>query len=279
MRYLLLTLMLLIAPAAHAANVYFDPQDTSAGIGTPFVIAVDIDAEEAVNALTIVMSIPASLTPIDVSDGNSVIPFWIEEPHFDEATRLLSFSGIIPNGYTGARGRLLTVTFVPTAADQGALLAFAPGTEAFVGAGMPAPLVADEFVLPIVRGKTNIVDVVPDTEPPEAFVPEVVTDPLLADGRTVLVFSTTDKGSGIAGYEVRESWFRGLGMHGWKAAKSPYVLRDRDRSNWIEVRAVDKEGNRVTASIPPERLPYEPFAATLLVILAVLGFWYVKRKR
>ena len=72
---------------------------------------MSIDAGKSINAIQAVLYIPQELVPIDISEGNSIINFWVEKPNFDEATRLLTFSGIIPGGFQGEKAPLLIVKF------------------------------------------------------------------------------------------------------------------------------------------------------------------------
>ncbi len=276
MRYLIL-LLLLCPMSASAATISFEPQDSSAGTNEPFVIAINLTSEEPVNALEIVLILPPSLTPIDVSDGNSVVPLWLVEPSFDEVTRTLSFSGVIPNGFSGEAARLITLTVIPHTTGTARLSVDASST-IYKGEGIEVPLQSEVLVLPIVEGKHTSIVAPPDDNPPEAFEPTIVVDPLLFEGKNVLVFSTTDKGSGIAGYEVRESWFSWSSTRGWRHAESPYLLRDQSRSSYIFVRALDKKGNVYTVTLEPQQLPLLlPMALIVVVLLVVLYAVYARR--
>ena len=65
--------MVILSPFfVEAASLSFEPQDSSAGIGEPFVVALNVTADEGVNAFEVVLDVPRALTPIDVSDGNSM---------------------------------------------------------------------------------------------------------------------------------------------------------------------------------------------------------------
>lgn len=278
MHTVLLAALLMFPTFVHAATVSFDPQDYASGTG-PFTVGVNLTADEGVNAIEVALLIPKELQPIDVSNGNSIILLWLTEPHFDEAKRLLTFRGIIPNGYVGTEGRLATITFAPQGSGIGTM-ALTAESRAYAGEGEPVTLVAQPLTLPVVIGKENIANTIPDTDPPETFTPIIVRDPQLAGGRATLVFSTTDKGSGIARYEVKEYWGVDLFPRaGWNEAKSPYVLHDQLRMSQVLVRAIDREGNTFTTSIAPSYPSSVIYITTLLLISCMLGFWYVRPSR
>ena len=86
-----------------------------------------------------------------------------------------------------------------------------------------------------------------DTIPPEAFEIELYQDPSIFGGKYFIVFSTTDKQTGIDHYEVKE------GKRKWQEAESPYLLGDQKLESIIKVKAVDKAGNERTVLIGPFR--------------------------
>lgn len=275
MRAFLLSLLFL-PTLASAATISFDLQDSSAGVGTPFKVAVNATADEYANAFSIALHIPEMLTPVSVSDGNSVILLWVDAPHFDETTRTFSFSGVIPNGFAGEEGRLLTLTFIPTVPGE-ARITLLPESRAYAGEGEEVMLLSSPISFSVVAGKENISNALTDMDPPEAFVPEIVSTPQLFGGLQTLVFSTTDKGSGIAYFEVQESWFPALSPGtGWKRVESPYPLRDQFRGSFVAVRAVDHAGNLQTQVLPPERLPLPVYIVPVFLFLVLL--WWIRRR-
>ena len=102
---LIACLLLLAAIPANAARLYFEPQEQVIGTEKDFSVVVNIDAGKSINAIQAVLYIPQELVPIDISEGNSIINFWVEKPNFDEATRLLTFSGIIPGDFKKKKPR------------------------------------------------------------------------------------------------------------------------------------------------------------------------------
>jgi hypothetical protein len=116
-----------------------------------------------------------------------------------------------------------------------------------------------------------------DTRPPEEFKPEIAE----IEGKKYLVFSATDKISGVDHYEI-ETYYRGIVLFGtvpttqWKVVKSPYLLGDQNLSK-IFVKAVDKAGNEQISEIT---LPSKPFPYYILILglIVLVIFWLIVRK-
>ncbi len=76
-----------------------------------------------------------------------------------------------------------------------------------------------------------------DTTSPLPITAEISNDNLLYDGQYFLIFSTTDKGSGVDYYNVQEGNFI------TNNANSPYILQDQTQEDVIIITAFDKAGN------------------------------------
>ncbi|XOU93986.1 MAG: cohesin domain-containing protein [Candidatus Kerfeldbacteria bacterium] len=76
-----------------------------------------------------------------------------------------------------------------------------------------------------------------DSKAPLDIDTVISKEPTLYDGKYILIFSTTDKGSGIDYYDVKE------GDKSTTHVTSPYILEDQSRSNLITVTAFDRAGN------------------------------------
>lgn len=284
-RYLFILVMcvLVLPGSVFAARVVLEPQEYVVGMDTPFAIAVNLSSEEFVNALSIAISFPRGLDPVEISDGNSIVSPWLDEPHFDEATRILSFSGLMPGGFSGDGARILLVYAQASeegrfqiAIDRAASEIYrnAPGAEAVT-------IEAEQLVLEVRAGRHTSLYRPPDSLSPEPFTPEVVAMPD-ESARWTVVFSAQDKISGIARYEIRERhaifpWLVRVS----RDARSPYELRDQTLSSRIEIRAYDVAGNMRTSTLSPENrivrlvdifAPLAFGAAILLVLMKLVGF-------
>jgi len=109
----------------------------------------------------------------------------------------------------------------------------------------------------------------------------VSRDDSMFDGNYFLTFSTTDKTSGIAHYDVVE----GLSLQ--EDTTSPYALKDQTLKQSLVVRAFDKAGNSVdytvrgTSTIAELRsIKYIPYIIVGAVIL-LLGFIFnaIRKKK
>ena len=259
-----------------AATITFDPQDTTVGTTTPFQVGINMDSTDPVNAFSLTFDVSPTVKIIGYSDGNSIVNLWIDQPHLVDA-RHLSLSGIIPGGYTGTGGRIITLSLQALASGP-FQVSLDPASRAFLSGPHPvrAPLYSKQLALSAVIGKDNSPNVLPDTLPPVPFTPSLMALPGLGGERTAVIFATQDKGSGIARYDVAESWSDissddadGLSSLPWRAAESPYVLTDQNLTSYIYVRAVDGEGNqRVEIILPAYPRPwYERPQGYILIAL------------
>ena len=264
--------LLMAASSAEAARLYFEPQEQVIGTEKDFSVVVSIDAGKSINAIQAVLYIPQELVPIDISEGNSIINFWVEKPNFDEATRLLTFSGIIPGGFQGEKAPLLIVKFKTAKQEGKAILVFnKQKTKVYLHTpeGVEDFLELESLTLPIARGKENIGVEIIDSDPPEDFRPEISRDQNIFENRWFLVFATQDKGLGIARYEVCEGNKRKCAL-----AESPYLLENQKLNKNIFVKAVDKNGNERIAIIPAQkaRAWYKNYAILAILMLAVIAY-------
>lgn len=265
----------IIAPKAFAAELFFKPLTGEIGIGQQFTVGVFLDSkQEYINALDVNIQYSRELIAFkNWHDGNSVINLWVQQPYTEN--EIISFEGVIPGGYWGEEGLLLTLSFKGTAEGEG-MLSFLESTRIFLndGQGTQAStlLTPHQFIIHQEEPITEQIAAEEDNYPPEPFTPQVVRDPSMFDGKWFLVFATQDKGSGVARYEVREVPQIILWFTRWRSAESPYVLRDQSLRSTINVRAVDNAGNRQEISIPaayPER-PIVRYSLLIVVGCAIL---------
>lgn len=275
MKQLLYTGIIALTLAPHlcaAASITFDPQGTAVGTGQPFKMAVNLSADEVVNALELTIIFPEGFRPVDVSDGNSIISLWIDEPHYDEATHRLTLSGLMPGGFSGHEGRILLIDVEAQLAAAGTfsvdnvrshILLNSPTAE-------EAKLDSASVTVEARDDLENLDNELRDGFPPEDFTPELLPIPGNEQNR-MLVFATQDKHSGVLQYEVRERnillpWRNGT----WKIATSPYELSQSGLTTRFDVRATDKEGNSRIATVR-DNSPQARIVDILLALLYALG--------
>lgn len=123
--------LFILAPlSAHAASLNFSPPSGSYGVGSTFSVSVNVESvDQAMNAASGVVSFPwDKLEIISISKQGSIFSLWPAEPSFSNSQGTVSFEGIVLNpGYTGANGKILTITFRARSTGQ-ANLSFSSGS-------------------------------------------------------------------------------------------------------------------------------------------------------
>lgn len=251
--------MLLNFSSAKAAKFYVE---NAPGKNGQINVSLDTEGED-VNAVDLTLSFdPSVFTVQALSDGNSMVNFWIEKPVFSNSTGKIHFAGTTPGGFTGKQNLLTSVIIKPikagrgsfTIADAKTLLNDGNGTSAKVSEG----ILSFDLLYPG--------DFAADIVPPESFTPVVARNQDVFDGNWFLSWSTTDKGSGIDHYEVMEVP-RGRSFEpsgGWVSVESPYLLTDQSLRSDIYVRAIDRSGNFLVAKVPAAN----PFASENIYIIS-----------
>src|SRR3990172_7544117 len=313
-----ITAFLLLVRQADATRLFFSPATGTRQFGDQFAVDIGIDSEgECINAIEAGVAYPDSaLRAVDFSRGESILSLWVEAPvlKFDED--LFYFSGGIPGGYcgkisgdTGKGGILGRIIFRVSGFSVGkksspvARLEFLPGARVLLadGMGTEARLAVENAEFGIVESSTRgsvdewgkILD--DDTTLPEPFTVEITKDASVFNGKFFLVFSTTDKQSGIDRFEVLEMDEYGMrpGWNEaakWKVRESPYLLEDQEKKSLVRVKAVDKAGNeRIVEFIPEGFMMKEApqgskfgrmqFTAVAVGILLAAGVLYIRKRK
>jgi hypothetical protein len=245
--------------------------------------------DQAINAFEVTVTYPDNLVFVGSDEGGSIISFWIDKPSSENASskntpNSIVFSGAMPSGFTEVYNPLnkkkspglLTKLIFKAKQEGSGTIAATSALYANDGFGTAVP--ATGFSVSIaVDETTEATDYVwSDVVPPELFVPSVSKDDSIYGGKYALYFNAIDKDSGIAGYEVRE------GERKWKAATSPYLLQDQQLHSAITVRATDKAGNAIIATLEAPAGAANHFAQSLMVYLLIfilLSLVFVFRKR
>ncbi len=314
--------------SAQAATLYLDPGTATLFRGDAITTAVRIMPDQAsgecINTADVVISYPESVQPVDVSIGRSILSVWVEDPVINKESRTITFAGGIPNGYCGRvqgdpglTNVLADIVFRSPGLQIGggeggdmAVIDFGPETRVYLndGQGTEAALRTVPAMLTLEKtAGSGIVDdwreaVRDDNVPPEGFSISLERDTVAFTGKYFIVFSTTDKQTGISHYEVMEEPIADLGTFSWGRtdapwirAISPYELKDQSLNSTIRVRAYDKAGNEYVATLVPDEskrtlseaalMRYVLMAATgvlvlvTLIVVVLLLRRYIKKKR
>lgn len=249
------------------------------GTSGNIMLDVKISTEKPLNTISGAISIPSNFEVIETSDGNSIVNFWIQSPTFDPKTRLLSFSGITPSGFSGKNLILLRVVLHPQSAGPAGAYFEREKTEVFTNGpyGEKDALEFSNFSTTIIQGKVNKEILDADVLPPEEFTPVISRKKGMLEEKWFVVFSTQDPESGVSGYEVAESRNPQISEENlrWKAATSPYVLKDQSLHSFIYMRARDYHGNVRVEKIDPLNgiVWYENPRTQVIIIFSIILFY------
>lgn len=272
--------------AASAASLYLDPAIGTYGPGDTFIETIRLNNEgDCVNAANVALSYPKeSLRAVDFSRGDSIFSLWAVEPLIDTDRGTVVFAGGIPGGYCGriagdaALSNVLgkVIFTVISATSKNASIQFSTSSAVYLndGLGTLAKLTTKSSTIGLqsvpTLSKNQWLDVVKDdTTPPQPFDVQVESTGGVFNGRYYIVFSTTDKESGLDHFEIYENG-------AWKKITTPYLLKTQSLLGVgdIQVRAIDKAGNvRVgtyTAALTPKRhLSTSDFMPFIILAIAL----------
>jgi len=274
--FLFSTFYILNSNHVFAAELYFGAQGKELSLENNFEIGVLLNTEgESINAIEGKVVFPTDIFEFqETREGASLISFWVKQPAFDGSG--VSFSGIVPGGYSGSQGYLFSIIVKPKQLGQVTIDARESRALRNEPPGSVAQLRISPMELEIVAESETPEFLPPyDKEAPEPFTPEIAKNPNIFDGKWFLVFNTQDKGAGIDHYEVmerREYRIQNLGFRTgeWKIEESPYLLKDQRLKSYIYVKAVDKSGNERIAELPPQN-PLEWYENYLIWVIIIAG--------
>lgn len=282
-----LAIFALLPLLTFAAEIRVDGKNREVKAGEQFTATIFLNTEESINALEGQIAFPVDLLElVEIQSGNSIINFWIDKPKVESDK--IFFSGIIPGGFIGKNGPILSMLFQARKPGDGSIAIRDIKVLKNDGAGSTAAAIPSDFQFSIVEKTSAVVSKKEkDRELPETFRPEVARDESLFDGKWFLVFATQDKASGVDHYEVKELRQRIFTLfQKWSWAESPYVLKDQELRSFTFVKAIDKAGNtRVVKLMPQNPLSwYENYenwiiiiTVVLVVLLATKKLWRKKR--
>ena len=270
------------ASASFAAGIAFSAEQTTVAKDGTFTANVLFDAgPEAINAIEGSISYPANLLDIIlINDGNSSLNLWVETPHETERG-IISFSGITPGGFTGDGNHLFSVRFRARKTGEGVLSSAQIRALRNDGSGTPIDTTSASIFFSVDKARRGSQEEaaqpeIEDNEPPERFTPVLSRDASLFGGREFVVFSTTDKGSGIAKYQAKKGR---LGL--WRDATSPHQIERLFKRTRVSVRAIDNSGNVRTEVIMPSKPASRTVIHIFIVLAALAGaiLYFATRRR
>ncbi len=291
---LMVWFFLLFPSNSEAALVYLETSDSSYNIGDVFSVNVMIDKiNECLNTASINIGFPENILEfVDFSTGESLLSLWLDVPRSEDVSHInknghFNFTGGVPGGYCGkipgdpgVSNKLGTIFFkVKDNATSTAKINILNDSQVFLNDGygtrdklkvknLEINIFNDSLTSPQKKWFEFLKN---DKIAPEPFVVELHQNSNMFEGAYYIIFSTTDKQSGLDHYEVLEMKSEEqLGVEtkkglldvvfghknrtpNWKKVKSmPYRLEDQSLESIIKVKAVDKAGNeRIVEYVPP----------------------------
>ena len=219
---------------------------------------------------------------VSINDGSTVVTSWIDRPKVNGSS--VFFSGIMAGGFGASinplteeelNGEIFSIKFRSINPAKSELYFTRGQVYLNDGLGTLDQTTLYPFEISISEDGNSGLGNIVDNERPLVFYPEISTNELIYDGKYFLVFSTTDKESGINHFEVKE------GKSDWKVAESPYLLEDQSLRSFIRIKAVDNSGNVRVAQVHSEQFfPVSIFVIPIAVVIGVLSlvFIYFPRK-
>lgn len=315
-----------LAPVStFAAALYIDPAMSELHRGDSVTMAVRLDVDEVagecVNAVDGVIHYSTNIEPVDVSIGDSILRVWVEEPKIDKINRTITFAGGIPNGYCGRVAGDPRLTNVLTEivfqspgftvggnSDTVATIDFSEESTAYLNDGLGTKATLQVYPAKInldTKPGTTIVnpwqqEVQADNSPPEEFSISLQKDNAAFSQKYFIVFSTTDKQTGIDHYEVMEEPLAQFGSFQWGRADAPWIvvqqppvyeLKDQSLNSIIRVKAIDKAGNEYIATLLPDEtmrtlsrtqvfmIVAALASITLLIVVSILSVVFFRKRR
>lgn len=101
------------AITVNAASLFFSPEAGTYDVGKTFTVSIVVASDEALNAVGVhILFPPDKLQVVALSKGGSILTTWAQDPVFSNTAGMIDFEGVIPApGYTGASGKVLSITF------------------------------------------------------------------------------------------------------------------------------------------------------------------------
>lgn len=138
----------------YASSVGFNPDNGAYNVGDLVRVRVVVSSDKSINATSGQILFPRDLLSLSsVSKNGSIINLWAQEPSYSNTSGVISFEGVILNGYSGEQGTILTLIFKAKSTgtanlkfSQASILANdGNGTEVISGKGTAALTIKEQI--------------------------------------------------------------------------------------------------------------------------------------
>ena len=253
--FLILGLLLLVPSSAQAVLLRVSPGEGTYTVGQSGTATVMLDPEgQPLNAVSLQIDVPQVLRITGIDLGGSAVQFWVHPPSYTKQT--VTLEGGSPGQFENRASVIAKIKFEATAVGSGTI-AIRPSSAVLLADGQGTAAQTQAIAMGItVRARAAGTTPHPDiSEPPisqaanddtapKRFSLEIGQDGNIFSGQYFVSFFTTDRGTGIARYEVSQNG------GAFVLARSPYLLSDQSLHSVIRVRAFDDAGN-VRESVYP----------------------------
>lgn len=99
---------------ANAATIAFNPSSGTHPTGETFSVGIYVaSTDQSMNAAGATITYPTDkLQVVSISKSGTIVDFWAQEPSFSNTGGTVKFEGVVlPPGYQGLSGKLLTINF------------------------------------------------------------------------------------------------------------------------------------------------------------------------
>lgn len=268
---------------AYAASVFVvSPSEVTNHTNFNVMVKLDTGGSE-INSVDIILKYPRDLfTFKGYREDNVIKKIWIIQPK--DTDGVIHFSGIIPGGVEGIYDPdkpdiqpipLVSLLFTPKINGTGDFTI--NHSEILKNDGYGTPLSHEEkssSTLVSIDNDSQVTDT-EDKELPEPFIIEYIPSGFFSKTPPMISFFTTDKGSGIEKYQMKNS--RNI----WLDVVSPVPVTRGIVKSQISIRAVDFSGNirQSSVEIPGLFSPLQLFSILMFFGACYFVFFMVKRKR
>ena len=193
----ILLLFFFLSNTALAATLSFTPAAGTHEKDSIFSVGVYVGSlDKSMNAVAATVVFPTDkLQVVSVSKSNSIIDFWAQEPSFSNTGGTVKFEGVIlPPGFQGGNGRLLTISFKGKALGVADVKVTGAQVLANDGVGTPIASSVTGAVFTIKAAETpppQVIDL--DKEVP-VEVSEPIIEPEIACEADSIIYSPTHPG-------------------------------------------------------------------------------------
>ena len=284
--YIILVFSVIFLPySVFASNVYIDTSHTDFFVGDTIIFSVRVDSENkninAVEGSILLDYLTESVSLIDINTAGSKFSLWPGKPLPSVSNTSISFAGGSPGGLNSKDAIIFNIVLKLQKVGQVTLTPNNFSVYLHDGKGTKDEVSVKNLVIDVVPKKldsrprddwNNLTS--NDKTPPEPFEIYLGQEGSVFDGKKFLSFSTTDKQSGIAYYEVIEGDLPPV------RSSDTYILQEQNKSVKVTIIAYDSAGNarKSIYSSTPYNVFY-PIIITIIIVIIILIFVFVIHKK